>query len=772
MDSNTEEDRRVREDLWKFFIKLDEELRREEQALQLQPCQSIPDPMVRWHAKQEKTFTTKRWPFTCENMLLDWINNGESLQCILPKLESYLSEAKRDEARVADDPARLAEEAKEVARLEKEKRVLEEKIASQVRNESLRDMIILGACDGTAFSGDQQKKFGVNEAGDIQDPSKHEKAIASLQEIRKRITEAKARVLSLDDFIKNRIDPGSVVHLKGFGQGLEDKYEEDILKTISKYQVLVWDGDEYDTTGFTKMVPKFLDANAQGECVAFRLDYEVDDFKESWADVIEQYPSRISIVSIDLKFPSLVDAKRLGVLEEMAKAVELPDWAQEYFLLGRVACQATQSTLVISMGGGGISKSEAEAGIAIGVEWEVIDLRRAPNSGNPVDADGWRDEQGRALMDWVRNESGKVDSSIGIEKIGQRYRLRQAAAETTPWDKVFQRIASRPSVECWSKCINLLSEQEIYGPADLVSITLEEFEEAVLLGSEDDEQKDFLTKVYELLQKEAEATTVPSAEENTEKKKKDAGGRRDGLTGPDGKILDVGSESDFAVIIPEKLVLGNVMVADDLKQLQRLGIKSVVNLIKYDDDEGPSHSDYVTLHHCPIEDKSSTGLDWAEECAKFVQEQLDENARTYVHCSQGISRAPTLVIYYLMTRCNKNLREALDYVRVTRSRACPAFGFIYALAELDVKLNSTCSMSADEYRLACLKTVFPSLPEETIKQALLDAEEIQAKDVATSSRSDVMKAASLGSLAIDLLKERHVDAFVRRRGCSTHHPFD
>jgi len=288
-------------------------------------------------------------------------------------------------------------------------------------------MVILGARDGTAFSEGQQDKFGVNEAGDIQDASKYEKAIASLQEVRQRMTEAKIRVLSLDDFIKKSMNPMSIVHLKGFGHGLEDKYEEDILKTIARYQVLVWDGDEYETTGFTKMVPKFLDANAQGECVAFKLDYEVDDFKESWADVIEQYPDRISIVSIDMKLPSLVDAQRLGVLEEMSNAAELPDWAREYFLLGRVACQATRSSLVISMGGGGISKSEAQAGIAVGVEWEIIDLRRAPSPGNPTDADGWRDEQGRALMDWVRDESGKVGSSIRIETSGQTYRLRQAS---------------------------------------------------------------------------------------------------------------------------------------------------------------------------------------------------------------------------------------------------------------------------------------------------------------------------------------------------------
>jgi hypothetical protein len=196
---------------------------------------------------------------------------------------------------------------------------------------------------------------------------------------------------------------------------------DDVLATIKEKskKVLVWDGDEYDSDGFTKMVPKFLDANPDAQAVAFRLDYEVDDLKESWADIIEKYSGRISIVSVDLKFPGLVDAKRLGVLEEMAKASELPDWAQEYFLLGRVACQSTKSKLVISMGGGGISKSEAEAGMAIGVEWKILDLRRKGDG-----PDGWRDEKGRALMDWVKTEMAKPESSILMEKTESMYSLR------------------------------------------------------------------------------------------------------------------------------------------------------------------------------------------------------------------------------------------------------------------------------------------------------------------------------------------------------------
>jgi len=293
--------------------------------------------------------------------------------------------------------------------------------------------IVLGAKDGTAFTGDQRLMFGLDPQKDdyeIVDKEKKEKAIANVRNIRKRITEDKMQVLSIDDFKKRKLDPTTIVHLKGFGHEVEDKCDEEILKTLSKYQVLVWDGDEYDCTGFTRMVPKFLDANPKGECVAFKIDYEIDIFRESWAEKIERYPGRITLVSTDLKFPTLEDAKKLGVIEEMASASELSEggkesWAQEYFVLGRVACHVTQSRSVICLGGGGITRHEGKVGIAKGAKWEVFNLRR---KGNPtyhtVDADGWRDEKGNALMDWVRSLEKDTSMKIDTENDGLKYCLQ------------------------------------------------------------------------------------------------------------------------------------------------------------------------------------------------------------------------------------------------------------------------------------------------------------------------------------------------------------
>jgi len=81
--------------------------------------------------------------------------------------------------------------------------------------------------------------------------------------------------------------------------------------------MIVWDGDPLERTGFTNIVPKFLENDPQSKALAFVLDYEVDDFKESWEQVIEKYPNRIRVVAVDLKPPTWCDAVDSGIMEEL-----------------------------------------------------------------------------------------------------------------------------------------------------------------------------------------------------------------------------------------------------------------------------------------------------------------------------------------------------------------------------------------------------------------------------------------------------------------------
>merc|ERR1711920_191901 len=97
-------------------------------------------------------------------------------------------------------------------------------------------------------------------------------------------------------------------------------------------------------------------------------------------------------------------------------------------------------------------------------------------------------------------------------------------------------------------------------------------------------------------------------------------------------------------------------------------------------------------------------------------EQLEKGLRTYIHCSQGISRASSLTIYYLMTRCNMSLCEAWTHLKAVRPPACPSIGFMSGLVDVDVARSSDgqASMTLDDYRFQCCREIFPSLSDESL----------------------------------------------------------
>jgi len=256
--------------------------------------------------------------------------------------------------------------------------------------QQLPGSLILGGPEGT-FSEGQQEKFAVNTVGDVQDVDKFRIAVKSVCEVRKRVTADKLKVMTICNLHEDQWfpTPEKIVHVKGFGSGLNGIMDEAVLDDIlhSTCEMIVWDGDPFEDTGFTKMVPKFLERNPQSKALAFVLDYEVDDFRESWEKVIERYPGRIRVVAVDLKPPIWRDAADYGITEELQDVQGLPDWAQEYFLMGRLACKATGSKQIFSLGGGGIAAHEAKVSTNSGAVWTIYALSRGRKEAYPTLAD-------------------------------------------------------------------------------------------------------------------------------------------------------------------------------------------------------------------------------------------------------------------------------------------------------------------------------------------------------------------------------------------------
>jgi len=72
--------------------------------------------------------------------------------------------------------------------------------------------------------------------------------------------------------------------------------------------------------------------------------------------------------------------------------------------------------------------------------------------------------------------------------------------------------------------------------------------------------------------------------------------------------------------------------------------------------------------------------------AEFIEHALRQNGKVLVHCVQGMSRSPTLVIAFLMIKRGMTVRRALAAVREKRA-IFPNYGFLLQLIKLDEQLQ-------------------------------------------------------------------------------------
>ncbi|XP_035998048.1 dual specificity protein phosphatase 3 [Fundulus heteroclitus] len=144
-----------------------------------------------------------------------------------------------------------------------------------------------------------------------------------------------------------------------------------------------------------------------------------------------------------------------------------------------------------------------------------------------------------------------------------------------------------------------------------------------------------------------------------------------------------------------RIYIGNAFVAHNPMRLQKLGVTHVLNVA-----EGTSFMHVntspefyagtgITYHGIPANDTKGFNLStFFEEGADFIDQALAHNngkGKVYVHCREGYSRSPTMVVAYLMMRHKMDARLALATVRHKREIG-PNDGFLHQLCQLNEKL--------------------------------------------------------------------------------------
>ena len=133
---------------------------------------------------------------------------------------------------------------------------------------------------------------------------------------------------------------------------------------------------------------------------------------------------------------------------------------------------------------------------------------------------------------------------------------------------------------------------------------------------------------------------------------------------------------DMNEILPN-IVLGSQIGAKCLDKMKQIGITNVLMIGYMLFNYFPKFFEYKCIE---INDKINEDiLPIFIPCINY----LDSNKKTYVHCSQGKSRSPSVVIAYVMFKKKMNFEDAFKFVKSKREQILPNSGFVEQLKEFE-----------------------------------------------------------------------------------------
>jgi hypothetical protein len=88
---------------------------------------------------------------------------------------------------------------------------------------------------------------------------------------------------------------GEIIHLKGFGKSIpqsdvNDKAADAVMEYVVSCnpRMIVWDGDSYSTSSFTKLIPPLRGRLPKCEFVAFLREEDQKRFYSSWGNIMDK----------------------------------------------------------------------------------------------------------------------------------------------------------------------------------------------------------------------------------------------------------------------------------------------------------------------------------------------------------------------------------------------------------------------------------------------------------------------------------------------------
>lgn len=133
------------------------------------------------------------------------------------------------------------------------------------------------------------------------------------------------------------------------------------------------------------------------------------------------------------------------------------------------------------------------------------------------------------------------------------------------------------------------------------------------------------------------------------------------------------------------LFIGQYESAKDLDLLLKYRITHILNV----SEVANFHQAHFCYMNCPglKDDNDANAAKWFMPTREFIDRCEENKGKIFIHCASGVSRAPTMVMSYMLQSKRISLGDAYEYVVACRPKVYPNEGFLYQLAKLEVHLG-------------------------------------------------------------------------------------
>ena len=140
------------------------------------------------------------------------------------------------------------------------------------------------------------------------------------------------------------------------------------------------------------------------------------------------------------------------------------------------------------------------------------------------------------------------------------------------------------------------------------------------------------------------------------------------------------TKEHIAEIIPQ-LFVADYNTVQSARVLEERGIQVIVNLIAH--KCANSHTGRFIYENFEVSDTVNENLFKAiEGIMGVIEGHIKQGRGVVVHCSKGISRAPSVIIAYLIKVMGMEFESAFELVRLKSPRIDPNAGFMMQLSYL------------------------------------------------------------------------------------------